>query len=155
MKKMKFCTIPAWTKRSFLHRNSKLVILTKHFKLCIDHWKYGEAMIWSLNRNSRFVVKSKKSTLRTHSWEGLERIEGGVTLGSNKISKQSPQSMLQGVHMDRSVKIPLFVPVIFCSRFVSRASLSTSLLALKFKSALPLVLASQGCTPHAGLPAGL
>jgi hypothetical protein len=57
--------------------------------------------------------------------------------------------------MDRSVKIPLFVPVIFCSRFVSRAYLSTSLLALKFKSALPLVLAFQGGTPHAGLTAGL
>ena len=85
MKKMKCCTIPAWTKHSFLHRNSKLVILTKHPKSCIDHWKYGEAMIWSLNRNSRFVVKSKKSTLRTHSWEGLERIEGGgLRLGATK-----------------------------------------------------------------------
>ena len=63
--------------------------------------------------------------------------------------------MLQGFHMDKPVRISLFVPVIFCSRFVSHAYLSTSLLALKFKSALPLVLESQGCTPHAGLPACL
>ena len=37
MKKVKFCTIPTWTTFSFLHRNSKLVILTKHHKSCIDH----------------------------------------------------------------------------------------------------------------------
>ena len=30
MKKMKFCTIPTWAKFTFLHRNSKLVILTTH-----------------------------------------------------------------------------------------------------------------------------
>ena len=29
MKKIKFCTIPTWTKFTFLHRNSKLVILTR------------------------------------------------------------------------------------------------------------------------------
>ena len=94
MKKMTFCTIPAWTKCSFLHRNPKLVILTRHLKPCINHWKYEEAMIWFLTRNSWFFVKSRKSTLRTHSWEDVERIRGGVgvTLGSNKISKQSPQS---------------------------------------------------------------
>ena len=36
MKKMKFCTIPTWTKSSFLHRNSKLVILTTYPKSLID-----------------------------------------------------------------------------------------------------------------------
>ena len=30
MKNMKFCTIPTWTKFTFLHRNSELVILTRH-----------------------------------------------------------------------------------------------------------------------------
>ena len=45
MKKMEFCTIPTWTKLSFLHRKSKLVILTKHPKSCIDHWKSVEALI--------------------------------------------------------------------------------------------------------------
>ena len=30
MKKMKFCTIPTWAKFTFLHRNSKLVILTRN-----------------------------------------------------------------------------------------------------------------------------
>ena len=92
MKTMTFCTIPAWTKCSCLHRNSKLVILTKHPKSCIDHWKHEEATIWLLNRKSWFFVKSRISTLRTHSWAGLETIGGGVTLGSNKVSKQSPQS---------------------------------------------------------------
>ena len=72
MNKMTFCTIPAWTKCSFLRRNTKLVILTKHPKSCIGHWKYEEAMIWSLNRNSWVFVKSRKSTLRTDSWESLE-----------------------------------------------------------------------------------
>ena len=37
MKKIKLCTIPTWTRFSFLHRNSKLVILTKHPKSCIGH----------------------------------------------------------------------------------------------------------------------
>ena len=37
MKKRTFCTIPTWTKFSFLHRNSRLVISTKHPKSCIDH----------------------------------------------------------------------------------------------------------------------
>ena len=37
MEKMKICTIPTWTKFSFLHRNSKLVILTKYPKSCNDH----------------------------------------------------------------------------------------------------------------------
>jgi hypothetical protein len=92
MKTMTFCTIPAWTKCSFLHRNSKLVILTKHPKSCIDHWKHEEATIWLLNGKSWFFVKFRMSTLRTHSWTGLETIRGGVTLGSNKVSKQSPQS---------------------------------------------------------------
>ena len=73
MKKMTFCTIPAWTKCSFLRRNTKLVILAKHPKSCIGHWKYEEAMIWSLNRNSWVFVKSRKSTLRTDSWESLKK----------------------------------------------------------------------------------
>ena len=30
MKNMKFCTIPTWTEFTFLHRNSELVILTRH-----------------------------------------------------------------------------------------------------------------------------
>ena len=30
MKKMRFCTIPTWAKFTFLHRNSKLVILTRN-----------------------------------------------------------------------------------------------------------------------------
>ena len=93
MKTMTFCTIPAWTKCSFLHRNSKWVILTKYPKSCIDHWKHEEAMVWLLNRKSWFFVKSRISTLRAHSWAGLATIRGGgVTLGSHKVSKQSPQS---------------------------------------------------------------
>ena len=57
--------------------------------------------------------------------------------------------MLQGVYMDRPVRISLFVPVILCARVVNRVFLSTSFIALKFKSALSLVLVSQGRTPHA------
>jgi hypothetical protein len=30
MEKMRFCTIPTWMKLTFLHRNSKLVIMTRH-----------------------------------------------------------------------------------------------------------------------------
>ena len=113
---MTFCTIPAWTKCSFLHRNSKLVILTKHPKSCIGHWKYEEAMIWFLNRHLWFFVKSRKSTVRTHSWESLERMgggEGGVlcTLGSNTISKQSPQSCNEsnaGVMYPKSIGLVRF-----------------------------------------------
>jgi len=87
MKKMTSCTIPAWTKCSFLRRNTKLVILIKHPKSCIGHWKYEEAMIWSLNRNSWVFVKFRKSTLRTDSWESLEKTRrrgAGLRLGATK-----------------------------------------------------------------------
>ena len=45
IKNMKICTIPTLTQFSFLHGNSKLVILTKYPKSCIDHWKYVETLI--------------------------------------------------------------------------------------------------------------
>ena len=92
MKKRTFCTIPTWTKFSFLHRNSKLVILTKHPTSFIEHWKCAEAMICdnALNGNSWSFFKSLELTLRTPSWGCLERMGGA--LGTNKITKRRPQS---------------------------------------------------------------
>ena len=57
MKKMKFCTIPTWTKFSFLHRNSKLVILTKHPKFFVDHWQSVEALnYWKSFKQERMIL---------------------------------------------------------------------------------------------------
>ena len=66
-----------------------------------------------------------------------------------------PMTSFRGVTSIGPVRISLFVPVILCSRFANREFLSTSFIALKFKSALSLVLVSQGRTPHAGLSACL
>ena len=56
MKKMEFCTIPTWTKLSFLHRKSKLVILTKHPKSCIDHWKSIKALVRCKSFGHKLVI---------------------------------------------------------------------------------------------------
>ena len=66
-----------------------------------------------------------------------------------------PMTSFRGVTWIGPVRISLFVPVILCSRFANHELLSTSFIALKFKSALSLVLVSQGRTPHAGLSACL
>ena len=47
MKNMKCCIIPAWTKFSFLHGNSKLWIMAKHSKFCIVHSESVEALLFS------------------------------------------------------------------------------------------------------------
>ena len=66
-----------------------------------------------------------------------------------------PMTSFRGVTWIGPVRISLFVPVILRSRFAGRAFLSASFIGLKFKSTLPLVLVSQRCIPHAGLPACL
>ena len=66
-----------------------------------------------------------------------------------------PMTCFRGFPQIGPVRISLFVLVVLCSRFANYAFLSTSFIALKFKSALSLVLVSQGCMPHAGLPACL
>ena len=63
--------------------------------------------------------------------------------------------MLQGVHMDKPVRISLFVSVIFCSRFVNHAYLSTSLLALKFKKCIAIGLRTPGMHATRWLASGL
>ena len=84
MKKLKFCTIPTWTTFTFLHRNSKLVILTRRLNpaLIIQNMSKHCFRANPLNRNSRSFVKSTKSILGTYSWEGLVRMggKGGVVL---------------------------------------------------------------------------
>ena len=66
-----------------------------------------------------------------------------------------PMTCFRGFPRIGPVRISLLVPVILRSRFAGRAFLSASFIGLKFKSALPLVLVSQRCIPHAGLPACL
>ena len=95
MKKLKFCTIPTWTTFTFLHRNSKLVILTRRLNpaLIIQNMSKHCFRANPLNRNSRSFVKSTKSILGTHSWEGLVRMgeEGRCcAFETNKISKVRP-----------------------------------------------------------------
>ena len=60
-----------------------------------------------------------------------------------------PMTCFRGFTWIGPVRISLFVLVVLCSRFANYAFLSTSFIALKFKSALSLVLISQGHTPHA------
>ena len=79
VEKMKICTIPTWKKFTFLHRNSKLVILTRHPNpaLIIENMYERCFRANPLNMNSQSFVKSTKTTLPTHSWEGLVRMGGG------------------------------------------------------------------------------
>ena len=88
MKKMKICTIPTWTKFSFLHRNSKLVIWAKYPKSCIDHWNAVEALIMCKSFEQELMIlcqinetNFEYTFLRT-SWEnggrGGKRGRGGV-----------------------------------------------------------------------------
>ena len=87
MKKMKFCTIPTWTKFSFLHRNSKLVILTKYPKSCIDHWKSVETLIscksfeWELTILCKIHETSIAYTFLRGSCENGEGVGGCLPLG--------------------------------------------------------------------------
>ena len=69
MKNMIFCTIPTWPKFNFLHRNSKLVILTRHPNpaLIIENMQKCCFRANPLNGHSKSFVKSTKSYLPTHS----------------------------------------------------------------------------------------
>ena len=64
--------------------------------------------------------------------------------------------MLQGVHMDKPVRISLFVSVIFCSRLASRAYLSTSLLlSSQIEKCIAIGLRTPGMHATRWLASGL
>ena len=103
MKNMKFCTIPTWPKFNFLHRNSKLVILTKYPKSCIDHLKSLEASISckSFERELMILCKiheiSIAYTFLRGSCENGEGVGGVFAVGTNKISKLRPESYNESI----------------------------------------------------------
>ena len=106
MKDMEFCSIPTLTKFSFLHRNSKFVILTKHPTSFVDHWKYVDAMICDnpLNGNSWSFFKSLTSTVCTPSWGCLERMMGGCPWEEQ--DNKTKASILQQVKLGVIQKAP-------------------------------------------------
>ena len=108
MKKMKCCTIPTWPKFNFLHRNSKLVILTKYPKSCIDHWKSVGTLISykSFEQELMILCKIHEISVAYNFLRGLERMERGgggrgrglFAVGTNKISKLRPESCNKSKH---------------------------------------------------------
>ena len=91
MKKMHFCTIPTWTKLTFLHRNSKLVILTRHPNpaLIIENMQKHCFFCKSFEQEIMILCQINETNfaytfLRGSCENGGQR----CALGRNKISKQ-------------------------------------------------------------------
>ena len=97
VEKMKICTIPTWKKFTFLHRNSKLVILTRHpnHALIIENMYERCFRANPLNMNSQSFVKSTKNNFAYTFLRGSCENGGWgrcCAFGTNKISKLRPQS---------------------------------------------------------------